>query len=183
MFVRALGYFQRMSLREKVLLLLFLWVMLIIALQSILGQLRLTLTQVRSDRVTIAAYRPVVEQEDQVRQQLEQVRDQFDPDLTLSGPELDGRVDELARNSGLRPARLDRSRNRVGFFDEYTADVRFEDVQIRDLLRFASLLRQDSPYLYIEGLRLTDNERNPELVDVPSFEINSFELGSDLEAR
>ncbi|MGF1453487.1 MAG: hypothetical protein ACFB21_15600 [Opitutales bacterium] len=181
MLARLQQYFVRLTLREKVLLSLFLWVILLIALNAVIGEVRFTLVGVRGNQETLAAYEPVVAHADQVEAQLQQVRAQFDSERTLSRADLAGRVDQLSNRAGLELQSLRTDTTPVGLLKEHTARVRYENVPIADLLRLSQLVRQDNPYLYLARVRLTDEQRSPQLLDVPLIEINSFELELDLE--
>ena len=182
MLARLRQVFARLTLRERVLAGLFVWTLLVLGFNAVIGQLRSVMLEVRVNRQTIADYTPLVAQADAVADNLTRLRARFDPNRTFGPADLAGRVDELMNQASVRSERLDVSSTPVGLFDEHSIRLRFENVDLVDLLRLSDLIKAESPYLYLESLRLTDDSRNPLLLDVPTMEINSFELGAAIEA-
>ena len=173
-------FFKRMTVREKLLLLLFILVILVLWTGSLLGRVSQWNQARQQAKTDLATQRQWLGRADEFSKGLEQALERVDPSKTYSGSQLSGRIDSLLREAGLAgSADIDPVRTREGeIFNDHNIRVRLSRISIADLIRFNKLLRQETPYINVQRVRLNANRRNPEELDA-RFEINSFDLKSD----
>ena len=173
-------FFRRMTVREKLLLLLFVLVILFLWTGSLLGRISDWNQARRQAKTDLATQEQWLARAGEFTEGLEQALARVDPSKTYSGTQLSGRIDGLLREAGLAgSADIDPVRTREGeIFNDHNIRVRLSRISIAELIRFNKLLRRETPYINIQRVRLNANRRNPEELDV-RFEINSFDLKTE----
>lgn len=168
---------QRMTLREKLLSLLFLLVMLIIWTSSVLNRTATWNTNRRQYQATLGIQQDWLEREDQFALNLAQALERVDPEKTYAATQLSGRIDSILRQVSLSSAAdIDPVQTRAGeIFNDHNIRMRLRRISIAQLIQLNTLLSQETPYLNLQSVRITKNRRKPEELDV-RFELNSFDL-------
>lgn len=171
------GFYKRMSLREKLLALTFILVMLYLWTSHWLGRLSEWNEQRAFTSNELLLQKQIMERGPEFTEGLRRALERVDPSKTFAATQLSGQIDLLLRNSGLSTqADIDPVRTRGGeIFNDHNLRVQLKRISISQLIQFNNLLKQDSPYINIQSVRIAANRRNPEELDV-RFEINSFDL-------
>jgi len=176
-FAKFKELYQRMSLREKLLTLLFILVILFLWGNHWMGRLSEWNDQRRFMGSELEFQQQTLQRGPEFAAGLERALARVDPSKTFAAAQLSGRIDSLLRSAGLSGrADIDSVRTREGeIFNDHNLRVRLNRISIAQLINFNALLKEDTPYINIQSVRITANRRNPEELDV-RFEINSFDL-------
>jgi hypothetical protein len=174
---KAQAFYKRMSLREKLLSLCFLVVLLLIWSNNWLGRVSEWNAQRTLTSLELATQQEWLDRSEFFTQGLATALERVDPSKTYAAAQLSGRVDSLIRQNGLSDqADIDPVRTREGeIFNDHNLRVRLSRISIAQLIKLNSLLKQETPYINIQSVRIQKNRRNPEQLDV-RYEINSFDL-------
>jgi hypothetical protein len=176
---KAKRLFRRMSVREKLLSLLFIIVLLGIWTVSLLNRTSAWNQHRRQTSADLATQQQWLDRSDQYEQGLARALERVDPSKTYAGALLSGRIDNILRRVALSDsADIDPVRTREGeIFNDHNIRVRLNRISIAQIIELNKLLSQDTPYINLQSARFTANRRNPEELDV-RLEINSFDLKS-----
>ena len=169
--------FDRTSLREKVLLNAFLWVMLILWIDSTISELRITVEQWRANQATLETFDQRLAQKPMIEAALEEMEARFDKGRTRDGTELTGHIAQLLRRSGLNPRNFNVDTQPGDVFDWHEMRLSVADAQLMPILRFEQAIRSEAPYINVERILLRGNSGNEAYISA-NFDINSFELKS-----
>lgn len=112
---------------------------------------------------------PVIE--DALREQL----DAIDKTRTLDASHLVGRVDKLARASGLSYELSTPKTTNGDLFDLHNVTLTIRQASMGKLIGFEVSIQEDFPYLSLTSARFTAVPSNPTLLDT-TFIITAFEL-------
>lgn len=169
--------YKRMSVREKLLCLLFFLVMLFIWADNWFGRASVWNNSRKLTTVELQTQSQWLDRSDYFTEGLTRALERVDPSKTYSAPKLSGKIDGLLRAAKLASqADIDPVRTRSGeIFNDHNIRIRLSRISIVDLIRINHLLKQETPYINIQSVRINANRRNPEELDV-RLEINSFDL-------
>lgn len=171
------AFYKRTTLREKLLTLVFIIVIAALWANSWLGRLGAWNDARRSSSVELQTQQQWLDRSEEYATGLARALERVDPSKTFEASKLSEEVDKLLRSSGLSAkADIDPVRTREGeIFNDHNLRVRLDRITLAQLIDFSEALRQNSPYINIESVRINANRRNPEELSV-RFEINSFDL-------
>jgi hypothetical protein len=174
---RIKALYKRTSLREKLLTLAFILVVLFLwgnnwltRLSEWNDQRKFTANELQFQQQTLARGPEFTEG-------LKRALERVDPSKTYAAAQLSGRIENLLTQAGLSvQADFASVRTREGeIFNDHNLRVDLDRISIEELIDFNALLKEDTPYINIQSVRVAANRRNPEELDV-RFEINSFDL-------
>lgn len=177
---RMKALYRRTTLREKLLTLAFILVILLLWANNWFGRLsewndlrQFAASEIEFQQQTLA-------RGPEFTAGLERALARVDPSKTFAASQLSERIDRQLRSAGLSGrADIDSVRTREGeIFNDHNLRVRLNRISIDQLIKFNTLLKEDTPYINIQSVRIAANRRNPEELDV-RFEINSFDLKED----
>ena len=176
----AKALYRKMSLREKLLTLLFMLVVLFLWANSWTERLSKWNDQRQFYKSELQIQQQMLERGPEFAAGLERALARVDPAKTYAAVQLSGRVDSLLRSARLSGrADIDSVRTREGeIFNDHNLRVRLNRVSLKQLINLNSLLKQDTPYINIQSVRIEANRRNPQQLDV-RIEVNSFDLKED----
>lgn len=177
--IKAKRLFRRMSVREKLLSLLFFFVILLIWTSSLFHRAS-TWNQSRKQASTdLQTQQQWLDRSDQYDAGLARALERVDPTKTYSAAQLSGRIDSILRQVDLSgSADIDPVRTREGeIFNDHNVRVRLNRISIAQIIELNKLLSKESPYINLQSVRFNANRRNPEELDV-RLELNSFDLKS-----
>ena len=171
------GYFKRMSLREQCLALLFILVVLSIWSGNCLKRYSQWMSAQREASSILQTQQLWLDQEEICSAEATLAKDKLDTARTYTATQLSGQIDKLLRQSQLSNlADIDPVRSREGeIFNEHTIRVRLKRINIKQLIELNKMLRQQTPYINQQSVRIAANRSKPEELDV-RYEINSLEL-------
>ena len=173
-------FFQRLTLREKVLLSALIWCGLIIAAFFLLGSYVKVVRELNQSGAVLAMqdqwYRlePILEDERQ------RILQHLNPKNTFSGSSLAGRIDSLARSSRVTPT-INTPRTRSDDkLNLHTMRVSLKNDGMAEILDFENKVQSEWPYIKIESVQISrrDGKNNPDKHDV-LYIINSFEFNDE----
>lgn len=168
---------SKMSLREKLLCLLFLLTAALIWGQSWMHRASEWKDARQAAKVELATQQQLLDRSENSAERLVEALERVDPQKTYSGAQLSGRIDALLRVAALsNQADIDPVRSREGeIFNDHNLRVRLSRISIAQLIKINTLLKAETPYINIQKVQLTASSRTPEQLDA-RFEINSFDL-------
>ncbi len=166
--------FSQLSLREKVLVTLFLWSGILVWLTFSIDRVKDFLGGYTSVNQTLEKHQFLFDKQPEIESRLKGARDRFDPVRTVSSNELIGKIDAIARQSHLSPDITAPRTQDSDIFDIHTLRVRFKDASISDLIQFSQELKKEFPYIALESLQIKANKKDPARLNA-LFVITSFE--------
>lgn len=171
-------YYRRMSLREKLLLTAFLWVLVLIGYIMAIDGVGSEWRKWKAASSILNTQEGWLEQAPLVDEQLQENLQRFNPQQTFNSASLVGRIDALARQTGVNHD-ISTPRTQQGDkFEFHTMRVTIRNTPMEKWLAFADKLEAESPYINLERVSLDADSRNPELLD-GQFILQSFELKED----
>ena len=172
---RSRALYKRMSLREKILSLLFVLVILLLWSNNWLSRLSDLNTQRELTGIELQTQQQWLDRSDLLTEKLAVALERVDPSKTFAAAQLSGKIDNLIRRSGLS-ADIDPVRTREGeIFNDHNLRVRLGRISIAQLVQINNLLQKETPYINIQSIRIQKDRRNPSQLDI-RYEINSFVL-------
>ena len=174
---RIKAIYQRMSLREKLLTLAFILVILSLWGNHWLGRLSVKNDERKFTASELEFQKQTLERGPEFAEGLKRALARVDPSKTYAAAQLSGRIDSLLRSVGLSgKADIDSVRTREGeIFNDHNLRVRLNRISINQLINFNARLKEETPYINIQSVRIAASRKNPEELDV-RVEINSFDL-------
>jgi hypothetical protein len=171
------AFYRQMSLREKLLSLLFILVILLLWGNSWMGRLWQWNTNKKQTTIELITQQQWLDRSEFYSEGLATALERVDPSKTYAAAQLSGRVDGLIRQAKLSgQADIDPVRTREGeIFNDHNLRVRLSQISIAQLIKLNILLKAETPYINLQNVRIQKNRRNPEQLDV-RYEINSFDL-------
>ena len=167
--------YTRMSLREKLLSLLFVLVILFLWSNNWLTRLSDRNAQRKLTEVELQTQQQWLGSSELLTEQLAVALERVDPAKTFAAAKLSGHVDNLIRRIGLS-ADIDPVLTREGeIFNDHNLRVRLGRISIAQLIQINKLFQKETPYINIQSVRIQKNRSNPMQLDV-RYEINSFDL-------
>jgi hypothetical protein len=169
--------YKRTSLREKLLTLAFILVILFLWGNNWAKRL----SQWNDSRIFTAneltLQKQMLARGPEFTKGLERALERVDPSKTYAANQLSGRIESLLVQAGISgKADFASVRTREGeIFNDHNIRVGLDRISIDQLIKFNALLKEDTPYINIQSVRIAANRRNPEELDV-RYEINSFDL-------
>jgi hypothetical protein len=169
--------FRRMTVREKLLTLLFILVILCLWSGNLLGRASEWNSQRQQAQADLLTQQQWLDRSDDYTIGLARALERVDPKKTYDGQRLSGRIDTLLRQVSLSSAAdIDPVKTREGeIFNDHNIRVRLNRISIAQLIRLNKLLSQETPYINLQSVRISKNRRKPEELDA-RYQINSFDL-------
>jgi Tfp pilus assembly protein PilO len=176
-------WYEKMSLRERTMLLAFVWIIILGWFGIVYRQLKTLHTEVNEVEHTLKDQTIVLNQRQTISDQLGQMLTRFDKANTIKSNDLFALVAQYASDSNLVNPSV--AQQHVGqaasdIFKINTVSVHFAAASLHDLVHFASKIEARTPYLAIDDLSLTPNLINPLQLDatmrVSSLELNQVDV-------
>lgn len=167
--------YKRITLREKILLVLFAWVIFLIWLGfywSRMGQLFENLNKVNAG---LAHQQVWLNNEVSIAERLAEAQKILDPEKTYARSRFIGRIDNLARETGAGYDVTNPTTQSGEIFNEHFLVVQFKDASLKNLIDFVKTINNENPYLGIKQVKITPNRRDPNLLNA-QFDVFALEL-------
>ena len=170
-------FYRHTTVREKLLLFAFVVVAFAIWANALADRFAAWNTERKQTATQLETQQQWLDRADEFARGLERALQRVDPARTYSSTQLAGEIDALVRRAGLLPkADIAPVRTRKGeIFNDHNVRVRLNRISIAQLIEFNRLLKQNTPYINLQSIRISKDSRRPADLDV-RFEINSFEL-------
>lgn len=161
--------FQKLSVREKIWLLIFAWISCAIWLTSCIKRTR-SLTQDWSNITSkIKGFEFWIKNDSIIKNNLENVLNIIDTTKTYSGTQLTGQVESFAREHGLAYS-ISSPKTRQGeIFDAHTVQLHCEHASLDKLIAVEGDINKMKPYIGLEKLKLRANNFNPDLIEADFY--------------
>jgi len=175
------NWYQKMSLRERLMLIAFVWVFVLGWFGILTRKLGSLHTDINAVRHTLTNQSLVLSQQQTIHDNLGQILGRFDKANTIPAQQLFQMVAEFAKDSNLpNPSvQLQRVAQTSDIFKINTVTVHFSGASIHDLVDFASKIEDKTPYLAIDDMSLTPNPIRPDQLEA-SMRVSSLELNQSL---
>lgn len=167
--------FNAMSLRERVLLTVFIWIGILVWASAIAKNYRTTRIQAAGTSTELNKQSQWFAERDSINLQLQEALDRLDPKKTYSSTRLVGRLDNFARTSGLNFNTNTPQTKEGDIFNVHTVRLAIRNANIGPLIEFDKKIKQESPYIGLQQIKITANKSDPRLLDA-QFTVSSFEL-------
>ncbi len=172
--------FQKLSLREKVLLSALIWCGLIIVSFFLVGAYVKVVRELKQSGDMLVMQDQWYQLEPVLEADRERILEQLNPKNTFSGASLAGRIDSLARSSKVTPT-INTPRTRSDDkLNLHTMRVSLKSDGMPEILDFENKVQSEWPYIKIESVQVSrrDGKNNPDKHDV-LYIINSFEFNDE----
>ena len=176
-FLKARRFFRRMTVREQLLVVIFILVVLFIWTGGVIKRGKAWNSDRRQAQSDLLVQQKWLEHAEDYENSYRQALKRVDPEKTFEGAQLSGKIDEILRQAGLSgSADIDPVKTRKGeIFNDHTIRVRLKRISIARLIQLNQLLRRETPYINTQSVRITKNRNRPEELDI-RLRINSFDL-------
>ena len=174
---KAKRLFQRMTLREQLLALLFILVMLAIWTGSLINRSREWSDGRNNTADLLAGQQSWFDNEAWIKAEAATALERLEPSRTYSGPQLPGKIDNLLHQAGLSAkADIDPVKSQEGeIYNQHNLRVHLKRISIAELIKFSNLLLNEAPYINQQNLRISSQKGREEILNA-RFEIYSIEL-------
>ena len=171
--------FNCLSTRERILLSMFFWALLLIWLLGLLDGYSFANNERKENNRIISSLNEMLELSDIAEIRLAEARDGLDSSQTYSASQLVGRLDSLAREAEFSSFDLSiPSTQDTDLFSFHNVRLNIKSARIEDLMRFDRRIKEHAPYIALSQFQLTSNRRDPRYLDAV-LELSSFELKED----
>jgi hypothetical protein len=167
-----LSIYSRLSVREKSLIIGFLWVIILVWAFGTTGRMSLSLSGIKEQKERLKRQENLIKREPQIDADLKALQSKFDPDKTYNRDELFEVLERMAK--GMNPTIKTLNSQEGEIFNVHSVEVRVRDVSIQLLVNFGDSLLLE-PYVSLEMARVQADKKDPRLLDA-IFEISAFEL-------
>lgn len=179
--------YEQITIREKTLLVLFLWVVVLIWLSIYGGRISQLLEDFKATNASLAYQKVWLDSEASIEQRLADSRKILDPKMTYARNRFIGRVDGLARDTGATYDVTNPTTSLGDVFNEHSLTVQFKDASMKALIGFDRAIHKENPYLGVKQVKIAPNRRDPALLnaqfDVIALELKNIENPQSLEQR
>jgi len=168
--------FNALSLRERYLMAIFVWALLLLWLLALLEGFQKTWSTFSSNGQLLHHFENVLSQSAEAELLLTSARKGLDGTKTFSAAQLGGRLDSLARDNEVSsfdistPSTVDSQ-----LFSFHNVRLSIKRARISELIRFDQAVKAYSPYIALGDFQISSNKRDPRYLDAV-FELVSFEL-------
>ncbi len=164
-----------MSLRERFLLTVFIWVCLLVWGGSVMRAMKDFRTEFYSTGKKLEMQQVLIGNRETIEIGLQNQLQRLDPQKTYNSSQLVGKLDSFGRNANLRFDTNTPNTQEGDIFNIHTVRIRVRQAGIGDLIDFDNQIKNAAPYLGLERVKLTANKSDPRLLNA-QFVISSFEL-------
>lgn len=166
--------FERTSVRERVMLLAFMVVMLLIWLSYWSREWESVRTSLSTAREDLSEQEVWLESSDLFEGELNRLTERIDRDRTYDGTALAAHLDALAREADIRHEISSPRTVEEGGFRRHRVNLALRNIPLDRLIIMVERIREEHPYLSIEEMDLSVNRTDPRLLN-PRLIIQSIE--------
>lgn len=174
-----LSVFKKLTLREKWLLSLSLWALVLIWLLSELKSGREFFQNWQSDSQLKQAHSLILDREPTYDQRFKELAERFNIERTLDETELRNHLESIAREMELSYSLTSRAPRQEGNFSLYEVSISLNAIEIADLLDFYEACLEEAPYIRLDSLSLSPIPRE-RTQNNARFVFKSFEMEPEL---
>ena len=168
------GFFK-LTIREQLLLIAIFGVLILWWLSAEMGEWRGYWTRYNSQNLRLQEQGIWLDDRSRIEAELSQALNKLDSTKTYSSSELTGRVDDLARATGLTYSISNQRTSASEDFNTHAIRISVNKSELRPIIEFCNKLQQEAPYLVIDSMNISANRARPR-EHTATFIISSFEL-------
>ncbi len=168
-------YFNAMSVREALLLGVFMWIGIFIWMGAIMREISVLRTDYIETQQELKYQQDLIDQVDWADQELEKALELVDRGKTFGSSRLVGKLDSLARTANLDFDINTPVTERGLTFNIHNVRIQFKQADIGELIEFDKKLKRESPYIGLNRVQITANKTDPRKLTA-QFVVSSFEL-------
>ena len=169
------SFFIRISLREKILLTAFIWVLIGIFSSLIIQKARSNWAELSETRNFLQVQELILDREAAYDERFEAITKRFDGEFTLDETELRNRLEAICKNVGVNYTLTGSPPRQEGNFSLYEASVFLNGVEMPELLAFYNDTVPEAPYMRLDALTLSPSQSTPSKLSA-KFVFKSFEM-------
>lgn len=169
------AFFTRLSLRERLLLAVFLWIGLFLWGFDQVKTFKRHRLDYHRTAVELEVQKNWLDRAQSITERIKTLLSQVDPAKTLDSAELSGRLDTLARAPNLNFDLTSPTTVESDIFNIHSVRLQIKRAKITDLLALDEALRKERPYIGMEGFQISANRNDPSLLEA-TYQVFSFEL-------
>lgn len=171
--------FHALSLRERFLLAVFIWGLLVLWMLNLLSNSQNSLNTYRLQSQLMQSLRATIGLAGQAEEVLAVARRGLDDSKTFSASQLVGRLDSLARENAISSFDISNpSTIETELFSFHTVRLSVKRATITELIQFDTAIKRHSPYIALTDFQISSNRRDPRVLTA-DLELVSFELKAD----
>lgn len=167
--------YSGISQREKVLLVLFLWVIALVWGSWLMGRMSQLIDNINAANASLAHQQIWLDNEASIEERLRDSRKILDPAKTYGRNQFIAKIDGMARSSGITYDITNPTTKLGEVFNEHSLSIQFRDAPIKVLLAFENAIAKEGAYLSITEEKISPNRRDPTLLNA-QFDIIALEL-------
>lgn len=167
--------YDSLSLRERFLLLGFIWLGLLFWFTFQMRGYRAASTAHSSIKSILETQQVLLDNEAYIEERVALAQGSIDNSRTYSGSSLFSTVDNLARQAEIAADINSPTSSEEGIFRIHSVRVNIRRATLEQLIRFVHAVRADAPYLSLGRFQLDANARDPQQLNA-QFIVESFEL-------
>lgn len=167
--------YNQITQREKILLVLFLWLMVFIWGTWQMGRMSQLMDDINTVNASLAHQQIWLDNESSIEARLLASRNILDPKKTYARSQFIAKVDGVARSTGATYDITNPTTALGDVFNEHSLSVQFRDAPMKALLAFESAIDKEGAYITITAEKLSPNRRDPNLLNA-QFDVIALEL-------
>lgn len=177
-----LNLLNKLSLREKSLLVGFAWIVVLILLSVTMDQWSVTLASITKNKQTLTTQAMWLAKEDTIQEQLLKAIEKVNPEKTFSANKLVAEIESYARQENINYELSSPKTESGDLYNIHSVYLNIRSANIKELLALNSKIHAHFPNLTLAALALSANRMNPTQLDA-KLTISSIELNSVFIAK
>jgi len=167
--------YNKITVREKMLLVLFLWVLVFLWLSMFGSKMADLFREFETVNASLAYQQVWLNSEASIEERLAESREILDPNKTYAKGRFIGRLDALAQASGASYDVTNPTTRLGDVFNEHSLTVQFKEASMKALMSFDQAIQKEHPYLGVKEVKITPNRSDPKLLNA-QFDVIALEL-------
>lgn len=167
--------YNRITAREKVLLALFLWVVVLFWGMWFSSRMSQLVADLKAAHAALGRQQIWLDNEASIEARLVESRNILDPKKTFGKNQFIGKIDAIARSAGVNYDITNPTTTLGDVFNEHSLTVQIRDASMKALLGFEAAILKEGAYLGIKEVKMSPNRRDPNLLSA-QFDIIALEL-------
>ena len=173
---------QSLNYREKVLLLLFMFLTTLLWISGCLKQTKSLFQELKFVNAKLKNNQFWIKNKPVIEKNLEKVLEIMDPEKTFSGAAFSGEVENVIRAYDLNYSMTSPRTHQGDIFDVHTLQLHCENANLTKLIQVEESVYEKKPYISLEKIKLHANLFNPEVLEV-DFTLKALELKDILNGK
>ncbi len=167
--------FNQLNCREKLFLLLFVWLLNFVFLEICIKQTNSLLHHLKFINAKVKNCQYWIKNTSSIDEKFEKMIMIMDPQKTYSGASFAGEVEKAIRESGIDYSMSSPKTRQGEIFDSHTLQLHCTNASLQRLITFEDAIYKKKPYLSMEKVKIHANLFNPELLEV-DFSLSALQL-------